>query len=332
MGLSRKAFPCLNFKGRANAVPTMSESSIYLRRRSSPHKQEDPLSIEEFLAAMDEGSIRFSDYVWRKGLTNWVLAGSLALVHRRGKKEDRDSATPPDWQFTHRLPEAEAEQRAYFLRLDQVQIYPGMPASCEETIIPLALLLSSDPDLPGGRTWRKLATEMTSFFAARARFEQASLLRMHPLRVVLKNRKLDHELGNDEMLLLATEELKRQTLAMGGDLLVEFKAQFSFVPNPGRPTSAPQPVLAVTALAARTLVAVRATQKSRQEDEISTGNEPETVDEGALKELREREAFILEAEARVMEKMEEQQLKEAELAQKEDDLRALEQRLQKPPS
>ncbi len=286
---------------------------------------------------VEKGSIQFGDYAWKTGMANWVMAGSLALAFRN-RANGRDTRTPPELVFGEGLPNDESAQRDLFLRLDRVRLMPEIPGDCAETGPPLTLVLSSASHLPGGKLWRKLATDFTRLFAARVRFEQAGLLHPHPLRCLLGEKSLDNELADDEIALLAWEELKRRAVLLGADLLVQCRVTFEFVTDQSQPHKPTLPVVILSAVPGYTEEAMesrRARALVQPDPKESAGDISATVETAELNALKarlaerernieEREAFLMDAEARLMNKIEEQQIKEVELEQREDNIRSRE--------
>lgn len=318
---------------------------IYLRRKGSPDRLEGPMSQEDFLDQIDRREIQFGDFAWRAGAPDWVLVGSLALFLRRRNRPAADAPGAPP-SLALRTPSAtarnEAALRDLLLRMDRMQVFAGVPVECTEIVSPLHLVLCANPVYPGGKAWRRLATELTSLFAARVRFEQAALLPAHPSRVLLGDKGFaDAEACEESMALLAAEELKRRAVLLGADLLVQFNLRFEFiVDSHAHRQAVSTPVVVASALAGLTAEAAAARRTGARLSDPATSPAATTAeaasDSGASKELllelqrqqaeleerrrslEEREAYLTDAEARVMAKMEEQQVREAELEQRAD--------------
>lgn len=312
-------------------------TQIFIRRKSDSTRQEGPFTQEEFLKMVDSGTVLFGDYAWKTGMANWVLAGSLALAFRP-RAAGGDNLMPPGLAFGQRLPSDEAELRELFLRIDHVRVFPSIPDECAETTIPLTLLLSASSQLPGGKVWRRLATDLTRLFAARVRFEQAGLLHPHPVRLLLGEKSFDHELADDEIALLACEELKRRAVQLGADLLVDYRVRYEFVTDRSQAHEPTVSVIIVSAVAGMTAETAKARRArfARHKEEAAPAAPTEGASLDGLRaelaererQLEEREAFLMDAEARLMNKIEEQQTKEVELAQREDNVRAMETAVQ----
>gem|GEM_PF-3713147 len=310
------------------------EAQIYVRRKADPSNQEGPFSTEQFLERLNRREVQFGDYAWKSGDANWMLVGSLALA-LKARGQDPAGDKPPELIFDRRLPQSEAAQKDFFLRLDAIRVSPNVPADCSEVILPLNVVLSPSPHQPGGKLLRRLVGEWTQLFAARIRFEQAGLIRRHPVRALLGERAFDGDLMEDDIALLASEELKRRALMAGADLLVQFSVRFELISDASQPGRGAIPVVIASALAALTAGAAEArrlkTRLVREDgkDEAAPAGSDSTafkVREAELAErerqIEEREAFLMDAEARLMEKIEEQQVREVELDHKEDQLRS----------
>jgi hypothetical protein len=316
------------------------ETEIYIRRKLDPSQMEGPFSVEHFLQLIEAREVLFGDYAWKTGTDAWVLAGSLAVAFRP-RREEKLAVQPPELTFERRVPSTEAAQRDLFLRMDRVRLCPHLPPECVEIALPLHIVLCSSAQQPGGKLLRRLATEFTHLFAARVRFEQAGLLNPHPMRALMGEKNLDNDLADDEIAMLACEELKRRTVLVGADLLVEFAVRFDFIAE-GTPGSRMVPVVIASGLAGfteETNAARRAKASAPAPAEVPAGEQLFSAPEAALlkaqqaelaerqRQLEEREAFLIDAEARIMEKIEEHQVREVELDHLEDMLRAREKQL-----
>jgi hypothetical protein len=309
---------------------------IYVRRKNDPSRQEGPFSIGQFLERVESRAILFGDYAWKSGEPNWLLAGSLALA-LKPRPAVEAPMSPPDLVFERRLPVSDLAQKELFFRLDSIRLFPHAPAECTEVVAPISVVVSPNPQQPGGKIWRRLVADWTQLFAARIRFEQAGLIRQHPLRTLLGERSLDGDLTEDEIALVACEELKRRALMLGADLLVQFSVRFEFVPDGVQPQRGAVPLVITSALAGMTAGAAEARRARawRQQPEAVAVPAPghDSVRAAGLealaadlaereRQLEERETFLMDAEARLMQKIEEQQVREVELDHLEDTLRA----------
>jgi hypothetical protein len=312
------------------------ETQLFIRRKNATSKMEGPFTEAQFLEQIESRTIQFGDYAWRSGTNHWTLAGSLALALR--PKAEPSGDQPPELVFQRGLATTEAGEREILLRMDRIRVFAHTPPECAEIALPLHLLLSSSSNNPGGKLWRRLATELTQLFASRVRYEQAGLLKPHPIRTLIGDRNLDSDLNDDEIALIACEELKRRAVLVGADLLVQFSVRFEFLVDASQPGRPAVPVVVASAMAGLTAQAAEA-RRSKNTAQPEPEAEAGTTSAASLQEiaklkaqlaemeqrhgsLEEREAFLIEAEARVMEKMEEQQVKEVELAHREDILLA----------
>jgi hypothetical protein len=222
-----------------------------------------------------------------------------------------------------------------------VRVFTGTPGEAVELLTPLVVVLGPNPSLPGGRLGRRLTSEMTQLLAARVRHEQAGLLAQHParlLRLVTEKGWAEGEWTEECLSLIAHEELKRQAVLVGADLLVDYRFDVAFTPgtDAGGRTAGVAPIITARALAALSQGAAEARRARRpladaQPVTEAAGQLPDAsmmlemaqeraALEAMKRQLEEREAFLVTAEARVLSKMEEQQLREAEIEQREDHL------------
>lgn len=321
------------------------DDSIYVRRRDAAEDLVGPLTPADFLNQVDAKAFQFGDHAWRTGLPDWTLVGALAmqLRARRAPGPSRH-VEPPAFRGPAPIADAarqDASVRQFLRQMDAVRILAGTPAEAVELATPLVVMLASNPSLPGGRLGRKLASEMTQLLAARLRHEQAGLLAQHParlLRLVTEKGWADGEWTEECLALIAHEELKRQAVLVGADLLVEYSFEIRLVQGVDAAGKAgpPAPVVMARAIAALTAAAVEARKAQRpapvESAPVVAGGAPDTQvmlelaqERAALEAMRrqldEREAYLVTAEARVIGKIEEQQLREAELEQREDVLR-----------
>jgi hypothetical protein len=316
-----------------------------------------PLTVQEFEERHRRLEFKVLDHAWREGMTNWTTVGNLMFIISKeraagGAPASSVGANPPgtagsvvppavdEEAVRARAEELQKRRMALIERVNRVSILTKMPDEEHRVITPIAFSIGNkgmfaDPVSRLIEKHRKLLQERQSL-------ELSGSIPMSSLRRL--NIALSMAMSGPPLLEacyhMGIEELKERAAQLGGNALCSIEHRIESDPPNFQAfvihfTAVVVKVVSADAAAAEAAAAAKAKQAMDAVQRTMTGaggaeasaaleelrKQLEKQQEAiriARDELRERERFLEESEARLFEKFQEQQVRETELDMREE--------------